>query len=298
MEILITGATGLIGQALCARLHVLGHHLSVLTRSAAQARQRLGDGVQCLTSLENLTSLDGYDAVINLAGEPIADKRWSAAQKQILCDSRWTITQRLAELIRAGQRPPRVLISGSAVGYYGSQDETPLNEDDPPRDDFTHRLCARWEALAREAESEHTRVCLLRTGIVLAPNGGALGRMLPLFRLGLGGELGNGHQYMSWIHIDDMVNAILYLLDNPTLRGPFNMTAPYPVRNDQFVATLGEVLGRPTLLRVPAMALRALMGEASQILLGGQRVLPRHLEEAGFGFRYYDLREALDDIVR
>ncbi|STD42700.1 Epimerase family protein SA0724 [Edwardsiella tarda] len=152
--------------------------------------------------------------------------------------------------------------------------------------------------MAREAESEQTRVCLMRTGIVLAPHGGALGRMLPLFRLGLGGELGSGHQYLSWIHIDDMINAILYLLDNPTLHGPFNMTAPYPVRNEQFVATLGEVLGRPTLMRVPALALRALLGEASLMLLGGQRVLPRRLEEAGFGFRYYDLREALDDIVK
>ncbi|MGY0155326.1 TIGR01777 family oxidoreductase [Edwardsiella tarda] len=298
MEILITGATGLIGSALCARLQILGHQLTALTRDVTRARQRLGEAVTLLSSLDTLSTLDGYDAVINLAGEPIADKRWSAAQKQRLCDSRWQITQRLASLIRASQRPPSVLLSGSAVGYYGNQDDTPLNEDDAPVDDFTHRLCARWEALAREAESEQTRVCLMRTGIVLAPHGGALGRMLPLFRLGLGGELGSGHQYLSWIHIDDMINAILYLLDNPTLHGPFNMTAPYPVRNEQFVATLGEVLGRPTLMRVPALALRALLGEASLMLLGGQRVLPRHLEEAGFGFRYYDLREALDDIVK
>jgi uncharacterized protein (TIGR01777 family) len=241
--------------------------------------------------------LDGFDGVINLAGEPIADKRWTKAQKARLCHSRWDITRQLAQLIRHSQTPPAVFLSGSAVGYYGDQGQALVTEDEPPHDDFTHELCARWEALALEAESDKTRVCLMRTGVVLSAEGGALAKMLPVFRLGLGGPIGSGRQYLPWIHIDDMTNAILYLLDTPMLNGPFNMVSPYPVRNEKFSAMLANVLDRPGFMRTPGWALRILMGEAATLLLGGQRAIPQQLEKAGFGFRFFELEEALNDLL-
>ena len=175
--------------------------------------------------------------------------------------------------------------------------EVVVTEEEPPHNAFTHKLCAQWERIACAAQSDRTRVCLLRTGVVLAPKGGILAKMLPPFRLGLGGPIGNGRQYMAWIHIDDMVNGILWLLDND-LRGPFNMVSPYPVRNEQFAHALGHALHRPAVLRVPATAIRLLMGESSVLVLGGQRALPKRLEASGFTFRWYDLEEALGDVVR
>lgn len=296
MKILITGGTGLIGRHLIVRLLTLGHAVCVVTRSPEKARQRLDGRVEIWPGLQNISSLDGIDAVINLAGEPIADKRWTEAQKQKLCDSRWILTQRISELIQASTTPPAVLISSSATGYYGDLGEVVVTEEEPPHNEFTHKLCARWEQIACGAQSEHTRVCLLRTGVVLAAKGGILGKMLPPFKLGLGGPIGNGRQYLAWIHIDDMVNGILWLLDND-LRGPFNMVSPYPVRNEQFAHALGHALDRPAILRVPASAMRLLMGESSVLVLGGQRALPKRLEAAGFSFRWYDLDQALENIL-
>lgn len=297
MQLLITGGTGLIGRHLIARLLSLSHHVTVLTRDTMRARQVLGERVEYWLTLQNRTSLDDIDAVINLAGEPIADKRWTPQQKQKLSESRWHITEQLATLIKASTSPPSVFISGSAVGYYGNQGAALITEEESPTPEFTHQLCARWEELALSAESDRTRVCLLCTGIVLADNGGALAKMLPPFRVGLGGPLGSGKQYMPWIYIDNMVNAILYLLDNPILRGPFNMTVPYPVRNEQFCAMLAHVLDRPCFIRVPAFALKLLMGEAATLVLGGQRAIPHRLEAAGFGFRYYELEDALKNVT-
>ncbi|WP_232096358.1 TIGR01777 family oxidoreductase, partial [Serratia ureilytica] len=193
--------------------------------------------------------------------------------------------------------PPGGRISGSAVGYYGDQGQAVVTEEEPPHDEFTHQLCQRWEALALQAQSDATRVCLLRTGVVLAPQGGALAKMLPPFRFGLGGPIGDGRQYLPWIHLEDMVNGIIYLLDHATLSGPFNMVAPYPVHNEQFAAQLANVLDRPAFLRVPAFVMRLLMGEAAVLVLGGQRAVPKRLEEAGFHFRYLELEQALDDVV-
>jgi uncharacterized protein (TIGR01777 family) len=269
----------------------------VVTRSPEKARQVLGAGIDIWKNLAEQQNLDGFDAVINLAGEPIADKRWTEEQKQLLCSSRWNITEKLVELIRNSHTPPSVLISGSAVGYYGDLGEVVVTEEEPPHNEFTHKLCAQWERIASAAQSDRTRVCLLRTGVVLAPKGGILGKMLPPFRLGLGGPIGNGRQYLAWIHIDDMVNGILWLLDND-LRGPFNMVAPYPVRNEQFAHALGHALHRPAILRVPATVIRLMMGEASVLVLGGQRALPKRLEAASFAFRWYELEEALGDVVR
>lgn len=297
MKILVTGGTGLIGGHLVPRLQELGHQVTVLTRHRDTAREKLNDRVTLWDTLEDKQNLDGFDAVINLAGEPIADKRWTTEQKDRLCQSRWRITQKLVDLINASETPPSVLISGSATGYYGDLGEVVVTEEEPPHNEFTHKLCARWEQIACEAQSDKTRVCLLRTGVVLAPKGGILGKMVPPFRLGLGGPIGNGRQYLAWIHIDDMVNAILWLLDND-LRGPFNMVSPYPVRNEQFAHALGHALQRPAILRVPATVIRLLMGESSVLVLGGQRALPKRLEAAGFPFRWYDLEEALSDVVR
>ncbi|HCC5835938.1 TIGR01777 family oxidoreductase [Citrobacter farmeri] len=297
MKILVTGGTGLIGGHLVPRLQELDHQVTVLTRRPDDARKKLNDRVILWNTLEDKHNLDGIDAVINLAGEPIADKRWTTEQKDRLCQSRWRITQKLADLINASETPPSVLISGSATGYYGDLGEVVVTEEEPPHNEFTHKLCARWEQIACEAQSDKTRVCLLRTGVVLAPKGGILAKMIPPFRLGLGGPIGNGRQYLAWIHIDDMVNAILWLLDND-LRGPFNMVSPYPVRNEQFAHALGHALQRPAILRVPATVIRLLMGESSVLVLGGQRALPKRLEAAGFPFRWYDLEEALADVIR
>lgn len=296
MKILMTGGTGLIGRFLIPRLQELGHAVTVVTRNPAKAQHTLGPGVTVLKGLDALSNLNDFNAVINLAGEPIADKRWTEQQKQRLCESRWSITQKLVELIRASDTPPQVLISGSAVGYYGDLGEVVVSEDDPPHNEFTHKLCARWEQIACGAQSDRTRVCLLRTGVVFAPKGGILGKMLPLFRLGLGGPVGNGRQYMAWIHIDDMANGIIWLLNND-LRGPFNMVSPYPVRNEQFAHALGHVLKRPAILRAPATAVRLMMGESAVLVLGGQRALPKRLEASGFAFRWFDLEEALHDVA-
>lgn len=297
MQILITGATGLIGRKLTERLIDQSHQITALTRSPDRARKVLDPRVQLWSTLNDKTTLDTFDAVINLAGEPIADKRWTQEQKQKLCDSRWQITEQLARLINASNQPPALFISGSAVGYYGDQGQALVSEDEPPNKQFTWKLCARWEALALAAESHRTRVCLLRTGIVLAPKGGALAKMIIPFKAGLGGPIGSGQQYMPWIHIDDMVNAIIFLLMHETLNGPFNMVSPYPARNEQFSALLGEVLNRPAFMRVPATVIRILMGESAVLVLGGQRAIPQRLEDAGFIYQHQELKEALEHVL-
>lgn len=297
MKILITGGTGLIGRHLIVRLLALSHRITVLTRDAPRAHQKLGTHITTLTSLTSCGNLNEFDAVINLAGESIAEKRWTPEQKDLLCRSRWDITERLSQLINQSDNPPSVFISGSAAGFYGNQDQILVTEDEPPADEFSHTLCERWEALALAAQSDKTRVCLSRTGVVLAHDGGMLSKLLPLFKMGLGGPVGDGRQFLSWIHIEDMVNALLFLLTTDNLRGPFNLVSPYPVHNEQFAATLGEVLHRPAVMRAPARAVKLLLGEGATLVLGGQRAVPKRLEQAGFVFRYSELRAALEEIV-
>jgi len=297
MHLLITGGTGLIGRHLIPRLLQLGHQVSVVTRDVAAAREKLNPNVALWSGINQQSDLNGIDGVINLAGEPIADKRWTEQQKQRLCESRWQITEQLVSLIHASSHPPQFLISGSATGFYGDTGDLVLTEDDPGHNEFTHALCARWEQLALTAQSDRTRVCLLRTGVVLAKEGGALAKMKLPFKLGVGGPIGSGKQYLPWIHIDDLVNALLWLIDHPELRGPFNMVAPYAVRNEQFAATLGHVMHRPAFMRTPASAIKLMMGESAVLVLGGQHVLPKRLEESGFGFRWYDLEQALQDVA-
>ncbi|MCV2883848.1 TIGR01777 family oxidoreductase [Aestuariibacter sp. AA17] len=297
MRVLITGATGLIGSHLIPHLQQQAD-LTALTRNVSRAEMALSNhNMQFISSLASLSNLNEFDAVINLAGEPIVNKRWTAAQKQRIEESRWGITQQLADLIRASTSPPSVLISGSAIGFYGRQGNEIIDEGfNSPHDEFSHQLCARWEQIALEAASENTRVCILRTGIVLSKKGGALSKMLLPFKLGLGGPMGTGNQYMSWIHIDDMISAILFLLSNADCEGVYNFTAPTPVTNSTFSKELARQLRRPCLLRTPSFALKLLMGEMSDLLLTGQRVVPKRLQEAGYPFKYPTLADALANL--
>ncbi|HBO24021.1 MAG TPA: TIGR01777 family protein [Providencia sp.] len=297
MKILITGGTGLIGTQLVQELVSRSHQITVLSRSPQKVYSLFCKAVECWTSLSDIKNLNDFDAIINLAGEPIAEKRWTDEQKKILCDSRWKITQQLTELINASETPPAVFLSGSAVGYYGDQGQSVITEFDQPHDEFTHQLAQHWEALAQNAQSSATRVCLMRTGLVLSPKGGVLEKVLPIFKMAAGGPIGHGKQFMPWIHIDDMVRAICFLLDSPELSGPFNMTAPYPVHNDQFAAILGDIINRPAFVRTPAFVIKTMLGESAALVLGGQQAIPKRLEDAGFEFKFVELKEALTDLL-
>ncbi|CAM3878645.1 TIGR01777 family oxidoreductase [Rheinheimera salexigens] len=292
MKILITGATGLIGTALI-QFWQSQHQLIALTRSEAKAKQLTAQGITAVTDL-NQVDFNTVDAVVNLAGEPIFGRRWSDKQKQLLCQSRWQLTEQLYQAIASAETAPKVLISGSAIGYYGAQQQQIIDEDySHLHADFSHTLCQRWEQIALQASSTYTRVCLLRTGIVLAKHGGALQRMLLPFKLGLGGKLGNGRQYMAWIHLNDMVRIIDFLLLHPTLQGAFNATAPHPVTNTEFTKQLAATLHRPALLPLPSSLLRLLLGEMADLLLNSQRVVPVRLTAANFNFTYPQLADAL-----
>lgn len=300
MKILVTGGTGFIGAALIHQLR--DHDITVLSRDPAKASLSLGEQVKAITSLDQLDNLNDYDVVINLAGEPIINKRWTARQKDTICRSRWGITQQLVDKIKASEQPPHTFISGSAVGIYGNQHDNVIDEDfaieHVSRHDFAHHVCQRWEHIASDAASEATRVCLLRTGIVLGRHGGALAKMLLPYQFGLGGPIGSGKQYTPWIHLDDMVNAIIFLLNTPSAHGAFNMTAPEPVTNKAFSQALAHALHRPHFLFTPAFALKLALGEAASLLLEGQNAIPAKLEAAGYTFQHRDIHEALQDILR
>jgi len=298
MHIFITGGTGLIGSSLIRTLLQQGHKITVLTRNRVKATKKLGSEIQYCTSMDTLKSMDGYDAVINLAGEPIAGRRWSKKQKERLCNSRWDITRRITELIKAGDSPPTVYISGSAVGYYGAQNDNLLTETSDAHDEFTYRLCKKWEGLAVAAESANTRVCILRTGVVLSRRGGMLALLSLPFKLGLGCVLGNGLQYISWIHIQDMVNGIIYLLNMPEARGTFNFTAPNPVTNKRFANILSSTLYRPQLFKIPSFLVKLVTGESATMLLDGQRVIPQHLTDLHYRFTFEHLDEALRNLMK
>lgn len=293
MNILITGATGLIGSALVQ--HWQGQHqLHLHSRNVDKARQQLQLEANYQSSLDSF-DFNQLDAIINLAGEPIADKRWTESQKQKICQSRWQLTEAIAEKIQHCTTPPKVLINGSAIGFYGRQGSTVVTEEyNSFYPEFSHDICARWENLAQRAASPHTRVCLLRTGIVLSSEGGALAKMLPLFKLGLGGPIGDGQQFMSWIHLEDMVALIDFLLQRDDLAGAFNATAPRPVSNKQFSQLLAERFAKKAPLTVPAFMLRLVFGEMADLLLFGQNVQPKRLVDSGFKFSYPQLKDALN----
>lgn len=305
-KIVIAGGTGFVGTALARALVADGHGVVVLSRrenprvpaGVRSAVWRPGSGEAETPGLEE--ALEGARAVVNLAGESIAGGRWTKAQKLRIHDSRISSTKSLVDAVKSlpSSRRPSIFISSSAVGYYGSTGDEPLDEASPPGDDFLARVCVDWEAEARRAEDFGLRTAFIRTGLVLGTGGGALPRMLLPFRLFVGGPMGSGNQWMSWVHLDDLVGLYRAALKSPDAAGPFNGTAPNPVTNREFAKAVGEAMGRPSRLPAPAPLLRLALGEmADALLLGGQRVLPRRAEDLEFVFRYPHVGPALFDIL-
>lgn len=293
MHVLITGGSGFIGRALCHRLLQVGHTLSVVTRHPERTAKLL----PAVRVLSDIGEAFDVEAVVNLAGEPLMEGRWNARRKQLIRESRLETTRRLVTWMATQVVRPRVLVSGSAVGYYGPRDNTPLDESATAGDDFASQLCRDWETAALEAEVLGVRVCRLRTGIVLGADGGALAKLLPPFKLGLGGPIGDGRQWLSWIHRADLVCLIEWLLGNDAAGGAYNGTAPEPVIQREFAQTLGRVLHRPARLFTPAFAMKLIFGEMSDLLLTGQRVLPTHATTEGFTFQYPELEGALENLL-
>jgi len=294
VDVLVTGSTGLIGSALVPALVASGHRPVRLVRDGA------GPAPDTLRWDPDAGSIDaarlaGLDAVVHLAGEAIGSRRWSESQKRRILESRTKGTGLLARTLAGLATPPSVLISASAVGYYGDRGDEVLTEESPPGDDFLARVCAQWEAATAPASAAGIRVVVLRTGIVLSSVGGVLERMLRPFRLGVGGRIGSGRQYMSWIGVDDEVGAIVHALEHATLAGPVDATAPTPVTNAEFTATLGRVLRRPAVLPTPLLPLKLRYGGelVQHLLVGGQRVLPARLEADGYRFAHSTLEPAL-----
>ncbi|HLM17137.1 MAG TPA: TIGR01777 family oxidoreductase [Acidimicrobiia bacterium] len=293
MDVLVTGAHGLIGSALIPRLRADGHRVVRLVRTDPEG----SDDVRWDPTVGTIDAagLEGVDAVVHLAGAGIGDKKWTAARKQLILESRTQSTGLLARTLAALNRPPKVLLSGSAVGYYGDRGAEEITESSPPGDDFPARVCVAWEAATAPAEEAGIRVVHLRTGIVLAAHGGALHRMLPPFKLGLGGRIGSGDQYMSWITLDDHVGAMRHLLTTESVRGAANLTAPNPATNAEFTKALGDAVHRPTALPTPLLPLKAVYGAelVEHLLVKGQRVLPQVLERTGYEFAHRELDDAM-----
>jgi uncharacterized protein (TIGR01777 family) len=294
--VLLTGATGFIGSRLAQALSAAGHDVIALTRNPAKAIG-LAPPFRLITSLDQLPGSLRIDAIVNLAGEPIADRLWTRARRRRILTSRLRITRALLRLIKRLQQPPKVLVSASATGWYGAWQDEALTEFDGGKNGFLHRVCEAWEQTARRAQRLGVRVVRLRIGLVLGAQGGLLRALRIPFGLGLGGRIGAGSQWMSWIERDDLVRLIAHAIATPELLGPVNATAPEPVRNSAFAQALGDALGRPTWLRYPAALLRLLAGDlASELLLAGQRVLPAKAQASGFKFRHPTLASALADL--
>ena len=295
MRIAITGPSGLIGTALSRRLTGDGHDV------VAVVRRQPNDNEIGWSVTENRiddNAFDGIDVVVHLAGAGIGDHRWTDDYKRELLESRTVGTALVAEAVRSASPPPSVLLSGSAIGFYGSSPTATFEEGDDSGKGFLADLCVAWEAAADPARTEHTRVAFLRTGIVLSADGGALKKQLPLFKFGLGGKMGSGHQWQSWISIDDVVGAITHLLSSD-VSGPVNLTTPLPVTNSEFTKTLGKVLGRPTLLPIPKFGPKLVLGGelADNLLFRGQKVLPTVLQRDGYEFQHPDLDAALRSVL-
>lgn len=297
MKLLITGASGFIGTALIHQLLAAEHQVIGLSRKPELLQSKISGQFRAIKDLAEIDANEEIEAIINLAGEPVLDKRWSEARKQLIYASRLDTTAAVIELIKRLENCPQVLVSGSAIGFYGSHPgDRMLDERSEGRPGFTHKLCSAWENKALEAQSLGVRVCLLRTGVVLG-QGGALQRMLPPFKLALGGPIGSGKQWFSWVHLDDMVAIIGFLLAHEVLTGVFNATAPEPVTNAVFTQALGRALHRPVLLPMPGFVLRLILGEGAELLCEGQRVVPMRLQEAGFEFIYPDIDQALKSLL-
>lgn len=305
MRIVVTGGTGFIGRALCQRLANAGHAVTVLTRDPEKARARVYHAVKIVPwqgfrgPTEELSkALGECDVAVNLAGSPVADGRWTPQVKDLLRKSREGTTTAIVTTLAKLKTRPVLLINASAIGYYGPRGDEELTEEAPSGDGFLASLCREWEGAARAAERLGVRVVLPRIGVVLGKDGGALSKMLPIYRLGLGGPLGHGRQWVSWIHHDDLVELLMFLMNNAA-SGPVNATAPHPVTNADFSKNLGQALGKPAFLRTPGFAMKLMLGEmAEELLLTGQRVLPRQAQSLGFHFRFPFIAGALNDLFR
>lgn len=300
MKVTVTGATGTLGAQLVALLTERGDEVTVLSRNADSAREKLGDDIRALewgnpkAEVPPAEALAGQDAMVHLLGEPVA-QRWSEDAKREIRDSRVLSTRNLLAGLRdvdSAQRP-RALVSQSATGWYGPRGDEPVDESEPAAGDFLARVCVEWEAEARAAEELGMRVAVTRTGVVLSEDGGALEKMLPPFKLGVGGPVAGGKQYVPWIHTDDVAGGLAFALDTKGASGPVNLTAPEPVTNKELSKTLGRVLKRPAIAPVPALAIKALYGEMAMIVTTGVRAVPKRLQELGYTFRRPELEGAL-----
>lgn len=301
MHILITGGTGLIGQRLIKLLLTRDDQITVLSRKplrpafmpgeveVVQWDGKSGSGWKQL--------VETVDIIINLAGAGVADARWTAHRKQVILNSRIEAGHAIVEAVQAARNKPKLLIQASAVGYYGTSEAMTMTEDSPVGDDFLAKVCLDWEVSVKPIEAMGIRTAYIRTGIVLDPKGGALPKIVMPFKLFAGGPIGSGRQWMSWIHHEDEVEAIRFIIDHETLSGPINLTAPTPETNKAFAQTLGQVMKRPAILPTPSLALKAMFGELSTVLLEGQKVLPATLTQAGFQFKYPDLTAALTNLL-
>jgi hypothetical protein len=297
MDVLVTGSHGMIGTALIPRLRARGDHVLRLVRSAPVGSDDVGWDPPAGTV--DAAALEGVDAVVHLAGAGIGDKKWTDARKRLVLESRTQPTGLLARTLAALDRKPHVLVSASAIGFYGDRGPEVLTEDSSSGTDFGARVCEAWEDATTPAASAGIRVVRIRSGLVLASQGGLLKRLLLPFRLGIGGRLGSGDQYMSWIALDDELRAILHVVDNGSLAGALNLTAPNPVTNRQFTEALGRAVHRPTIIPTPLLGLKAVYGgELVETLLGSQRVSSTKLQSSGFEFTHPHLDAALDDILR
>ena len=300
MRVVVTGGTGFVGSKLCESLVAKGHEVVLFTRDASRSRDQLHPKIRVVSWAPGATWeswVDGAGAIVNLAGANIA-RRWTEAAKRQIVASRVDAAARLCAAIEKAAVKPSVLVNAAAVGYYGPHGDETLDEESPPGAGFLAATCAAWEEAARKAEALGARVALIRTGIVLGPDGGALPKMLPPFRAFAGGPIGSGRQWMSWIHIDDLVALYVFAIQNPEARGPVNGTAPNPVTMKAFAKALGRALHRPSLVPVPAAAVRLLLGEMATVVLDGQRVVPKKAESLGVKFRFTEVEAALRDVTR
>jgi uncharacterized protein len=293
MRVAITGATGLVGRSLVPKLLAAGHEVVVLTRNASTATQKFPQATvvqyRPLESGDWQRAIDGCDGVVNLAGEPIAEKKWTAEQKQILLDSRKIGTAKVVEAIEQASQKPKVLVNASAIGFYGSSETATFDESSGAGNDFLADLCQQWE---QAAAATTARLVVLRLGIVLG-DGGALGKMIPAFRMFMGGPIGSGNQWFSWIHVDDVVAAIIQALTDEGMAGTFNATAPEPVRMKELSQKLGEAMGRPSWMPVPGFVLETMLGDGAVVVLEGQQVLPKALIAKGFSYQHGAIASAL-----
>jgi len=300
MKVAITGATGFVGRRLVERLQEQGHQPLILTRNPAAAQRAFPTlEIIAYTPTESGSwqqAIAGCDAVVNLAGESIAESRWTPKQKQEILNSRQLGTQKIVEAIAQANPKPAVLVNASAIGYYGTSETATFDETSPAGNDFLAEVCQAWEAEAKKVKNAGVRLVILRLGIVLG-NGGALAKMIPPFKLFAGGPLGTGRQWFSWIHRDDLVNLILEALNRPDIEGVLNATALNPVRMSELCQNLGKTLERPSWLPVPSFALEALLGEGAKVVLEGQQVLPKRTTSYGFEYQYPTLKQALEEIL-